>query len=260
MKYQHYKFLETLIALFFIMISISVFSQNDSISLDKLRTESGVDPTRVNSRVGYTILYFDQSDNRSKITNRASLSLGVNQWSFSIKTEVTSIHNGIAGSGFTSGFGDTKFSILNAFYVKDKNALAGAVEFGLPFAKEGLGTSYFTATPSLTFSHSINPSLFFAMQPQYTFDLAKDELYPDLSVLTLRIFLAKFTKEGYFFVFEPRPIYDFESEQFDFIISPIIGKAIGSGFNLIGLLEIPTKQETINSRGILYQFGFNKNF
>jgi hypothetical protein len=188
------------------------------------------------------------------------LVLGVNRWSFSIKPEITSIHNGVAGTGFTSGMGDVKFSILNAFYVKGKNALAGAVEFGLPFSKENLGVPYFTATPSITFSHSINESLFLAAQPQYTFDVAKDAIYPDLSVLTVRIFMAKFTKTGYFFVFEPRPIYDFTNKNFDFILSPIIGKAIGGGFNLIGIMEIPTKQETINNTGIMYQIGFNKNF
>lgn len=252
---KHFSLL--IIILFQYQLSIA---QNDSIDLDKMRTESGVDPTRVNSRVGYSILYFDQSENRSQITNRASLTLGVNRWSFSVKPEIISIHNGVSGSGFQNGMGDMKFSILNAFYVKDKNAMAGAVEFGLPFAKEGLGTPYFTATPSLTFSHSFNESLIFAIQPQYTFDLAKDAIYPDLSVLTVRAFLAKFTKSGYFFVFEPRPIYDFENEQFDFIISPIIGKALGAGFNLIGIIEIPTKQVTIENRGILYQFGFNKNF
>jgi hypothetical protein len=235
-------------------------AQKDSLDLEKIRTESGVDPTRVNSRVGYTILYFDQSDNRSQITNRASLTLGVNRWSFSVKPEITSIYNGVPGSGFQSGMGDMKFSILNAFYVKDKNAMAGAVEFGLPFAKNGLGTPYFTATPSITFSHSFSTSLIFAIQPQYTFDIAKDAIYPNISVLTVRAFLAKFTKTGYFFVFEPRPIYDFENEQFDFIIAPIIGKALGAGFNLIGILEIPTKQATIENRGIMFQFGFNKNF
>jgi len=123
-----------------------------------------------------------------------------------------------------------------------------------------LGSQYFTDTPSVTYSCTINPTLFFAVQPQYTFDLLKDPLYPSLSVLTIRAFLAKFTKKGYFFVFEPRPIIDFENNNFDLIISPIVGKALGGGFNLIGLVEIPTSKSGIERMGALYQFGFNKSF
>jgi hypothetical protein len=88
----------------------------------------------------------------------------------------------------------------------------------------------------------------------------KDSLYPNLSVLTVRVFLAKFTKTGYFFVFEPRPIVDFGNDNFDFIVSPIMGKALGAGFNLLFLMEIPTKAATFDSRGIMYQFGINKSF
>lgn len=235
-------------------------AQTDSLDIEKLRTESGVDPTRVNSRVGYSILYYDKADNASSINNKFSLVLGVNRWSFSIKPEIISIHSGVIGTGFETSFSDVKFSILNAFYIKDKNSLAGSVEFNLPFGKEGFGSQIFSATPAITYSYTINSSLFLAVQPQYTFDIAKDDLYPDVSVLTNRIFIAKFTKAGMFYVFEPRTIIDFENNNFDLILSPIIGKSLGAGFNLIGLMEIPTKQSTIDSRGILYQIGFNKNF
>ena len=73
------------------------------------------------------------------------------------------------------------------------------------FHATGMGSQYFSATPGsyITYSYTINPSLFLAFQPQYTFQLLKDPLYPDLSVLTIRSFLAKFTKTGYFFVLEP---------------------------------------------------------
>jgi hypothetical protein len=79
-------------------------------------------------------------------------------------------------------------------------------------------------------------------------------------VLTIRSFLAKFTETGYFFVFEPRPIFDFGNDNFDLILSPIIGKSLGAGFNLIGLAEFPLTNNYRENRGILYQFGFNKNF
>lgn len=237
-------------------------AQKDSLALEKIRTESGVDPTRVNSRAGYSLLYYKKNENRSQISNRISAVFGVNRWSFSIKPEITSIHTGVPGSGFNSGLGDVKFSILNAFYVEGSNAMAGSVEFGMPFSKSGLGVPYFTATPSFTYSHTFNPTLILAMQPQYTFSLAKDPIYPDLNVITLRTFLAKFTKSGYFFVFEPRTIYNIEDEDFDLIISPIVGKALGAGFNLIGILEIPvtSQNKNANNTGILFQCGFNKNF
>jgi hypothetical protein len=130
----------------------------------------------------------------------------------------------------------------------------------LPTGKQGFGSQLFSATPALTYSYTINQSLFLAIQPQYTFAIAKDDLYPDLSILTNRIFIAKFTKTGLFYVFEPRTIIDFENKNFDLILSPIVGKSLGAGFNLVGLMEIPTKKSTIDDRGILYQIGFNKNF
>lgn len=249
-----------IIFLMLVLINFDVAGQTDSLQIEKLRTESGVDPTRVNSRAGYSILYYDKSENASSIANRFSLVLGVNRWSFTIKPEIISSHSGVLGSGFETSFSDVKFSILNAFYVKGKNSLAGSVEFSLPFGKPGFGSQIFSATPAITYSYTINTSLFLAIQPQYTFAIAKDDLFPDVSVLTNRVFIAKFLKSGMFYVFEPRTIIDFENDSFDLILSPIIGKSLGAGFNLIGLMEIPTKNSTINNRGILYQIGFNKNF
>ncbi|MCA6422383.1 MAG: hypothetical protein IM568_06150 [Flavobacterium sp.] len=254
------QFLKILFLLIFFLPCYKTFAQIDSLAIEKLRTESGVDPTRVNSRVGFSTLYFDKANNASSISNKFNVVLGVNRWSFSIKPEVISFHNGISGTGFETSFSDVKFSILNAFYVNGKNSLAGSVEFSLPFGKQGFGNQMFTATPAITYSYTINTSLFLAVQPQYTFAIAKDNLYPDLSILTNRIFIAKFTKTGMFYVFEPRTIIDFKNKNFDLILSPIIGKSLGAGFNLIGLMEIPTKKSTVNTRGILYQIGFNKNF
>lgn len=254
------KFYTYFIILIFLLSSTFAAAQSDTISVDKLRTESGVDPTRVNSRIGYSVLYFDKADNASSVNNKLNLTLGVDKWSFAFKPQLIAINDGVPGTGFKTGFADLNFSILNAFYVKGKNAIAGSVEFNLPFGKQDFGSQYFSATPAITYSYTINTSLFLAIQPQYTFAIAKDELYPDLSVLTIRSFIAKFTAAGVFYVFEPRTIFDFENNKFDLIISPIIGKALGAGFNLIGLMEIPTKQSTIDSRGVLYQVGFNKNF
>jgi hypothetical protein len=244
-------------ALFFGSIG---FAQTDSAAVEKLRTESGVDPTRIQSRVGYTFLIYDQKADAGQINNRATLTLGVNRWSFAAKYEVISRTTGIPGSGFETGMGDIKFNVLNAFYVKGKNALAASAEFSMPTGKPGFGSQYFSVTPALTYSYTIKQTLIFAVQPQYSFALMKDPAYPELSVLTVRSFLAKFTDNGYFFVFEPRPIFDFGNHTTDFILSPIVGKSLGGGFNLIGLVEIPLTDNFREVRGTLYQFGFNKNF
>jgi hypothetical protein len=246
--------------LFLIAVKLSAQSEADSVKLEQLRRESGVDPTRVQSRAGYSVLIYDQEGAAGQINNRMSLNLGINRWNFSMKLEAISRSTGLRGSGFTSGIGDIKFSMLNAFYVKGQHALAGGAELSIPTGKPGFGSQYFSITPSLTYSLTIRPSLFLAVQPQYTFDVMKDPDYPSLSVITVRTFLAKFTNKGYFMVFEPRTIFDLENNSFDLIISPILGKALGKGFNLIALAEFPTNKTTIKNRGNLYQIGINKNF
>lgn len=245
-----------------LILSIGAFAQakEDSLKLEQIRKESGVDPTRVQSRAGYSLLIYNQENAAGQINNRISLNVGVNRWNLSVKYEAITRTTGEPGSGFTSGMGDIKFSLLNAFFVKGKHALAGGAEFSIPTGKPGFGSQYFSVTPSLTYSYTVKPSMFLAVQPQYTFDLMKDPSYPSLSVITVRSFLAKFTNNGYFFVFEPRPVFDLTNDTFDLILSPIIGKALGGGFNLILLAEFPTNETTIKTRGYLYQFGFNKNF
>ena len=228
--------------------------------LNKLRTESGVDPTRVQSKVSYSMMIFDPVNNPGNIQNKFTLNIGINRWSFSAKYNIVTKLSPTAGRGFSTGGGDFRFSVLNAFFVKGKHALAASAEFSVPTGAPGYGSQYFSLTPALTYSFTITPSLFVAMQPQYTFPLMKDPEYPNLGILTIRTFLAKFTRSGYFFVFEPRPIYDFENKKFDMIISPIVGKALGKGFNLLGLMEIPVTTTMYENTGILYQFGINKSF
>lgn len=228
--------------------------------LEKLRTESGVDPTRVTSRASYSVMYYAMSNDRAQINNRAALSLGVNRWSFTLKPEVVSITNPAFGSGFRTGFGDIKFTALNAFYATSKLAIAGSVEFGLPTGGSDFGSGYFSLTPALTLSYTVSPSLFLAVQPQYTFSLAKDSRYPDLNTFSARIFAAWFLKSGFFFVLEPRPIVDLNTGQFSMIISPLVGKSLGGGFNLILLSEIPITEPLYNNRGVMIQLGVSKSF
>lgn len=236
-------------------------SEDKEAKLNKMRAESGVDPTRTTTRAGFYVLYFDQSGDRNLIQNRFDLTLGVKNWGLSIKADLFNARSsGIPGTKLERGLGDTKFNISNSFYHKGGHSMAAAVEFITPTGAEGIGGQYFAVAPSVVWTYSISPGLFMAVQPQYRFSVAKAPLYPDLNMLSIRIFLAKFTKSGYFFVIEPRPVFNFQSNSQDLIIAPIIGKALGNGFNLILTSEIPTKQSTIDNTGILVQFGFNKNF
>lgn len=256
--------MKKLVFLFAFVLSSSVYAQtqikSDSVDLEKLRRESGIDPTRIQSRIGYSMLIYDQADAAGQINNRASLNMGVNRWNIGIKYEIVTRTTGDPGTGFTTGLGDIRFSLLNAFWIKGKHALAGGAEFSMPTGKPGFGIQYYSVTPSLTYSYTIRTSLFLAVQPQYTFHLIKDPAFPALSVITIRSFIARFTSNGYFFVFEPRPVFDLTNSSFDLIFSPIVGKSLGGGFNLIVLAEFPTNETTRDNRGILYQFGFNKNF
>lgn len=251
-----------LLTFFFVFLHSAINAQvePDSLKIEKLRSESGVDPTRVMTRVGYSIIANDPKGPTSMVGNRLSMNVGIGRWSISGKFELSSKVGDQPGTGFVTGLNDIKFSILNAFLVKGKHAMAGAVEFALPTGKPGIGLQYFSATPSLTYSYTIKPSLIFAIQPQYTFDLMKDELYPDLGVVTIRAFLAHFSSAGYFIVLEPRPIFDLENKKTDLVISPVFGKALGNGFNLITLVEIVLTDNLKTNRGSLFQLGFNKNF
>ncbi|MCA0133324.1 hypothetical protein [Winogradskyella alexanderae] len=232
----------------------------DSTKLETLRTQSGVDPTRVVTKLVYSIWYYDKSDNRAQINNRLNFTIGVNRWSFALKPEIITLNNGLPSGTFETKAGDLRFSILNAFYVKGKHALAGAAEFTLPTGPLGFGSQYFSVNPSLTYSYTINSSLFFAIQPQYLFHLSRNIDFPALSVFTIRTFLAKFMSSGWFFVFEPRIINDFENNNFDLVFSPIIGKSLGGGFNITSVAEFPIKRETLDNRGLLISFGITKNF
>jgi hypothetical protein len=243
-----------------LLVSALTYAQSDSASMAKMVKESGIDPTKVQSRASYSFLVSDPSGFPISILNRMTFNLGINRWSFTGKYELTSRYTNNAEGVFSTGSGDLKFSALNAFFVKGKHAMAASAELTFPIGKPGYGLQYFALMPALTYSYTINPSLIFAIQPQYLFNLAKGDDYPQLSVLTTRIFIAKFTKSGYFFVFEPRPIYNFTTSQFDLILAPIIGKALGKGFNLVFLAEFPTTKRLWDQTGPLYQAGISKSF
>ena len=105
-----------LVSLVLCCSTLLIIAQTDTAQLERIRTESGVDPTRVQSRVGYTFLINDIEDDAGQITNRATLTLGVNRWSFAAKYEVISKTSGVPGTGFRSGMGDIKFSSIKCFF------------------------------------------------------------------------------------------------------------------------------------------------
>lgn len=258
-----YKTQRHFILVFILLLQSNLISaqiKRDSVKLEKLRRESGIDPTRVMTRVGYSFIASNPKGPTALVRNRLNLNLGIGNWNISGKFEVASKIDEQGGTGFETGLNDFKFSILNAFLTKGKHAMAGAADFSLPTGKPGIGSQIFSTTLSVTYSYTIKPSLIFAIQPQYAFDLIKDEIQPDLRVLTIRSFLAYFSSAGYFFVFEPRPIFDVENKKTDWLISPIIGKALGKGYNLITLVEIVLTDNLRTNRGSLFQLGFNKNF
>ncbi len=233
-------------------------------TIDEVRTQSGVDPTRITSRFGFSTTFFDRPADNALIRNRLSATFGVDNWSFQLKAESMSA-NTIPGEGFRTGFGDLKFAVLNSFYTKGRHALAGSLDVVLPTASRsiaqaaGMG-SHMLMTAAVTYAFTVTPSFFVAAEPQYTFTLAKSKGLPDANIFTVRLFMAYFFKSGFFMVLEPRPIYDITNKQFSMYLSPIVGKTLGGGFNLIAMAEIPLNKSTMQKAGATYIIGFNRVF
>jgi hypothetical protein len=184
--------------------------------------------------------------------------LGVNRWNFALRGELQSNHPGVPGAGFSTGPGDLSFSILNAFFVTPKHPLAALAGMALPTGASGHTSNYMTFSPQLTYSYTLSARVVITVQPQYTLDLYKDRAYPQVSVLTIRSFIASFHPSGWFFVFETRPIYDFTADQFDLILSPIAGTSLEGGFTLNLLFEFPARKEAYEPRGTWMRLGLLK--
>ena len=245
------------------------YAQNHELeqpaSVDEVRTQSGVDPTRVTSRLGYSFRFFDRPADAAQINNRISATFVVKDCSVNLKADLISLITLPGRSGFVTGFGGMAFSALNAFFVNDRHALAASLDLAFPFASQNIATATgadgsLTLTPAVTYSYTINRSLMLAIQPQYAFSLATGRGYACTSVLTLRIFLAKFYDSGFYFVFEPRPIYDFQARQFDLVLSPIVGTTLGGGYAVSVLAEVPVRGQMLRSRGAMYLFALTRTF
>ena len=156
---------KALLILFSIVFTALTYAQTDSASMAKMVKESGIDPTKVQSRASYSFLISDPSGSPIRIINRLTFNLGINRWNFTGKYELTSNYTNSSEGVFSTGSGDFKFNALNAFFVKGKHALAGSAELTFPIGKPGYSIQYFALMPALTYSYSINPSFIFAIQP-----------------------------------------------------------------------------------------------
>lgn len=259
------KYFPTLLATLAVWAGIAQ-EPEEHLSLDEVRTQSGVDPTRIISKIGFSTWYFDKQAANAQVNNRIGATFGVDDWAFNVRIDFVSLNTVPGRSGFVAGTGNLKMNILNSFYVSGRHALAASVDLTFPTASRAINdaaglNAYFSMTPALTYSYTINSGLMVAVQPQYSFALAKGRAdYPALSQLTVRMFLAKFWDSGLFTVFEPRPIYDFVRGRFDLILSPIVGKALGGGYTLTLLAEIPVREEMLRSAGALFVVGIQRTF
>jgi hypothetical protein len=256
--------MRTLLALVLATTVAAAAAQTDTTGqaakLEQQRAQSGVDPTRVMSRAAFSPYMTDPTGDAVGFTTRLRYTMGMGRWSLGVRQEFISDHSGVEGSGFQTGRGDMRLSVLNAFLVRERVALAASVDLDLPTGGKGFSTPAAVMSPALTFSYTIKPTLIFATQPQYTFAPVKDAIVPEVSTLTVRSFLAAFRPSGWFYVFEPRPIFDLANDKTSFVIAPILGKNLAKGYSWVILMEFPTDQYYQGIRGNLYQVGMTKNF
>lgn len=246
------------------IVPIALMAQTDTTGqaadLEEQRAQSGVDPTRVLSRAGFSQNMTDPSGDAVSFGTRLRYTMGFGRWSVGMRQEFISRHSGEPGTGFPTGRGDLRLSLLNAFYVKKRVALAASADIDLPTGSAGFSKEAAVVTAGVTFSYTIKPTLIFAMQPQYTFAPIKDAIVPEVSTLTVRSFLAHFSTTGWFYVLEPRPVFDLANERTNFVLSPIIGRNLAKGYSFALLAEFSTAQWALDNTGNLYLMGLTKNF
>jgi len=233
--------------------------QKDTVSIEHLRGHSGLDPIIIHSKIVLNSYINDPKGPSGIITNTAGLALGIQRWSMGLDYSYVSKMVGAPGDGFQSAAGDIKFSLSNKIYGKGKHSIAITGGLTFPTGKMGYGSQYLLLTPILTYSYALKPSVILALQPQYSFHLMKDPLYPEVSLLTIRALFAKFTRNGYVFGLETKPTMNFAANNFVIFISPFVSRSLGAGFNIMFLCDIPANSLAID-RGPTFQFGINRNF
>jgi hypothetical protein len=232
--------------------------QEDTTAIEHIRAESGLDPIIIHSKIAFTSFINDPKGPSGRIANSVSLSLSVKRWSIGLKGSLVSVMSGNPGEGFHSAAGDFELSLQNKVYAHGKHAIAVTGVLAFPTGKMGYGSQYFSFTPVLTYIYALKPSVIFALQPQYSFHVMKDQLYPGLSLLTVRALAAKFTKTGLVFGMEMKPIINIEANIFYLFTTLFVGKSLGAGFNILFLCDAPANKPAVE-KGPTFQFGINRN-
>lgn len=226
--------------------------------IEHVRAESGVDPITIRSKIVFTSFINDPKGPSGRITNSLNLTLGIKRWSMGLGGSFVSLMTGNPGEGFHSGVGDFVLSLQNKIYAHGKQAMAVAGVLTFPTGQSGYGSQYFSFTPVLTYLYAFKPSVIFVLQPQYSMHIMKDPLSPNLRLLTIRALAAQFTKTGFVFGLEMKPIINIEADIFYLYVSPFFGKSLGAGFNLLFLCDIPVNKPAIG-KGLVFQLGINRN-
>ena len=234
-------------------------NRKDTLSYEQIRGQSGLDPVIIHSKYIFTSFINDLEGSSCLITNTAGILLAIKKWGLSLESSVVTVKSKSSGDGFSSGLGDIKFTLSNKIYAKGKHSIAVAGKLGFPTGKAGFGSQYLSLTPVLTYIYAPNPSIILALQPQYSFHLLKNSLYPDLSLLTVKLLFAKFHKSGFVYGVELKPGMNFTGSDFNLFISPFLSQSLGAGFNLLFLCDMPATGATIK-KGATYQLSFNRNF
>ena len=145
------------LTLLLLLPAFASFAQEpeEHLSLDEVRTQSGVDPTRIISKIGFSTWYFDKEAGNAQVNNRISATFGVDDWAFNVRMDLVSINNVPGRRGFVTGAGNMKVNILNSFYNNGRHALAASVDLAFPTASQAIDAAaglngYFYLTPALT--------------------------------------------------------------------------------------------------------------
>ena len=69
------------LTLLLLLPAFASFAQEpeEHLSLDEVRTQSGVDPTRIISKIGFSTWYFDKEAGNAQVNNRLSASFGLDK-------------------------------------------------------------------------------------------------------------------------------------------------------------------------------------
>jgi hypothetical protein len=232
----------------------------DSAAADRVRTESGIDPTRIVSAVGVGFEVVDFPGDRFASAVIPRLGIGAGAWSASLDTRLAATYSGEPGAPLVTGLGDVGLTLVRAVLPSARHSLALAAELVLPVGDPAIGGRAVRITPSVTWAWTVRPWLVVAAQPQYERTLLRPSEVPAVSLLTLRGFVAVFRPSGWFYVLEARVRQDFEAERSYVQVAPVVGKNIGRSVNLAARLDLPISGTARERYGVVYRVGVQRVF